>query len=69
MSDNQMYARLFFGAGVAFIWLVLGIEAVAGAGLMLLIIVFAREIELRGRQASVEPEHWPPNQSQTLGQD
>lgn len=61
LTWHQIGARLVFVGGLIGVWYLLGPVALAGAGLTILLMGFAREIELRGRKRS-EPEHWQPDQ-------
>lgn len=63
MTTHQIAARLTFAAGLAFIFLVMGAKAFAGAGMALLLLLACREIELRGRRKQTEQEHWPTSRS------
>lgn len=62
MTNHQIAARILFVAGVAFIWWMFGPMGIAGAGTLILIVVFAREIEISGRNSSPEQEHQPSSQ-------
>lgn len=44
MFDRDMKVRLIYGAGFAIIWFALGIEAVRGAGVLILTAVVARMV-------------------------
>lgn len=69
LSWHQIAARLLFVAGVACIWLVMGPVGFAGAGALFLILLFARELELKGRQKQTEQEHWQTSQSHAQPRD
>lgn len=69
MSNHQIGARLLFVGGLAFIWWMFGPMGIAGAGMLILIVVFAREIEISGRQKQTAQEHWQPIQSPSQPHD
>ena len=66
LTWHQIAARLAFTAGAALIFFFMGPLAVAGAGMMLLLLLVCREIEARGRVAQ---PHWQPDQQQYPSRD
>lgn len=68
MTGRQLAARLVFLVGLAVAWFVLGPIAVAGAGLMLLTLIAAREVDASGRKPT-EPPHWQADPSHVQPND
>lgn len=61
MTWHEIAARLVFAAGLGLIWYVMGPIGLAGAGLLLLVVLAAQQILANGRQKQTEREHSQPN--------
>ena len=62
-DSHQIAARLVFAGGFVFIWFMFGPMGFAGAGVMILAGLTAREIEIAGRRKRTERERSHSNQS------